>query len=484
MPPPRYLPDPRIGQLGGPPFCDPAIPADFPETILRYRNRRWAAAVGLGDLSERDFIRHFARFHPLADNLRTPLALRYHGHQFRTYNPDIGDGRGFLFAQLRDGQGRLLDLGTKGSGRTPYSRAGDGRLTLKGGVREILATEMLEALGVYTSKTFSVIETGEDLVRHDEPSPTRSCVLVRLGHSHIRFGAFQRLAYEGDKDAIARLADYCIREFDGDLAGLAESERWRAWFGRIVARTARLAAQWMAAGFVHGVLNTDNMNVTAESFDYGPWRFLPHADFSFTAAYFDHSGLYAYGRQPESAMWNLSRFGGTLVAHIKEETLNAALQRFPALFERAMVETFFARLGVAPSGEADFDFVVSLTRWMEETEIPFERLFFDWFCGAASAARAGESPVAALYRGEEFAPLAARLMAFAPVRPERLAHSYFSGAPTTMLIDEVEAIWAPIAARDDWSALEEKLEQIALMRVALGFDSSRFVADPYTDDQP
>ena len=171
MPPPRYLPDPRIGQLGGPPFCDPATPADFPETILRYRNRRWAAAVGLGDLSGRDFIRHFARFHPLADNLRTPLALRYHGHQFRTYNPDIGDGRGFLFAQLRDAQGRLLDLGTKGSGRTLYSRAGDGRLTLKGGVREILATEMLEALGVYTSKTFSVIETGEDLVRHAALEP-------------------------------------------------------------------------------------------------------------------------------------------------------------------------------------------------------------------------------------------------------------------------------------------------------------------------
>ena len=122
--------------------------------------------------------------------------MRYHGHQFRVYNPDLGDGRGFLFAQLREaGTGRLLDLGTKGSGQTPWSRTADGRLTLKGGVREVLAAEMLEALGVPTSRAFSLIETGEALQRNDEPSPTRSAVLTRLSHSHIRFGTFQRHAY-------------------------------------------------------------------------------------------------------------------------------------------------------------------------------------------------------------------------------------------------------------------------------------------------
>lgn len=474
-----YSPDPRIEELGGPPFYDPVRAAAFPRAVLRYRNRRWAGAVGLGHLADEDWIDHFGRFHPLPDNLVGPLALRYHGHQFRVYNPDIGDGRGFVFAQLRDGAGRLLDLGTKGSGRTPYSRTADGRLTLKGGVREILATEMLEALGVYTSKTFSVIETGEELYRNDEPSPTRSCVLVRLGHSHIRFGSFQRLAYEGDKDAIARLADYCIAGFDAGLAALPERERMAAWFARIVARTARLTAQWMAAGFVHGVLNTDNMNVAGESFDYGPWRFLPATDFSFTAAYFDNSGLYAYGRQPDAAMWNLSRFGGTLVAHVEEEALNAALGKFPAYFERAMVEAFFARLGVEPSGDKDFDFVVSLLQWMEKTEIPFERMFFDWFCGAASVARAGQSPAAALYRDESFSPLKEKLISFAPVRRERLKHAYFSKTPCTMLIGEVEAIWARIADADDWSALEAKLGEIGQMREALGSDASRFVADPF-----
>lgn len=479
MPAAPYRPDPRFAALGGPPFCDPAPLAEFPKAILRYRNQRWADAVGLGGLSEEDWSRHFARFDPLADNLAPPLALRYHGHQFRTYNPDLGDGRGFLFAQLRDNDGRLLDLGTKGSGRTLYSRTADGRLTLKGGVREVLATEMLEALGVYTSKTFSLIETGENLARHDEPSPTRSSVLVRLGHSHIRFGAFQRLAHEGDAASISRLANYCISEFDPDLAGLSERERIGSWFARVVARTARLAAQWMAAGFVHGVLNTDNMNVNGESFDYGPWRFLPHTDFSFVAAYFDQTGLYAYGRQPEAVMWNLSRFGGTLVSHVEEESLNAALQKFPALFEAAMVESFHARLGVAPAGEGDFDFIVKMLRWMEETQIPFERLFFDWFCGSASTARAAASPHAAYYDGAGFSPLGDQLAALAPVRPERLTHPYFSGAPCTMLIDEVEAIWAPIAERDDWSLFEAKLADIAEMREALDLDASRWRANPF-----
>lgn len=149
--PAKFSPANEIAALQ-PDFADPVAAADFPQAILRFRNDRWADAVGLGELGEEEWLAHFGRFRPLEGSLPQPLALRYHGHQFRVYNPDIGDGRGFLFAQLRDGAGRLLDLGTKGSGRTPYSRFGDGRLTLKGGMREILATEMLEALGVSTSK--------------------------------------------------------------------------------------------------------------------------------------------------------------------------------------------------------------------------------------------------------------------------------------------------------------------------------------------
>jgi uncharacterized protein YdiU (UPF0061 family) len=470
-----YRPDPRCESLsaGGPPFFDRVAAATFPRLQLRYRNQRWAEAVGLGALSEAEWLGHFGAFTPLPDNIGAPLAIRYHGHQFRVYNPDIGDGRGFLFAQLRDAQGRLLDLGTKGSGQTPYSRSGDGRLTLKGGVREILATEMLEALGVYTSKTFSVIETGESLMRNDEPSPTRACVLVRLGHSHVRFGAFQRLAFERDRDAIAALVDYCVAAFDPDLAGLPTPEKTAAFYGRAIERTARLAASWMAAGFVHGVLNTDNMNVTGESFDYGPWRFAPVADPQFTAAYFDHGGLYAYGRQTEAGAWNLSRFGGCLIGLAPPEALNEALSRYPELYRAALGAAVARRLGVLPDGAGDATLAEVAFAWLEAARAPFERFFFDWFGGPAAAARAAESPLVSLYREPAFDPLRARLMAAAPDRPERLAHPYFGRAePVTMLIDEVEAIWDAIAARDDWSALERKRRDIDDIRAAFAFPAS------------
>ncbi|MBK5265418.1 MAG: YdiU family protein, partial [Alphaproteobacteria bacterium] len=298
--PAKYHPETAILSLGEK-IGDPVKSADFPKTILRFRNDRWAQTVGLADWNDEQWIAHFGRFEPLEGSLQQPLALRYHGHQFRSYNPDIGDGRGFLFAQLRDGAGRLLDLGTKGSGQTPYSRFGDGRLTLKGGVREILATEMLEALGVNTSKTFSLIETGEELVRGDEPSPTRSAAMVRLSHGHIRIGTFQRIAFERDEAMMRRLVDYCLMQFGMDDENTGGPV---ALLRQVVENTADLAASYMAAGFVHGVLNSDNINITGESFDYGPWRFTPKWDPAFTAAYFDQTGLYAFGRQAEAIHWD------------------------------------------------------------------------------------------------------------------------------------------------------------------------------------
>lgn len=472
-----YRPDPRFRSLSpdGPPFYDAVAPATFPKHVLRYRNQRWAEKAGLGGLSDEEWLDHFARFRPLADNLQAPLALRYHGHQFRSYNPDIGDGRGFLFAQLRDDEGRLLDLATKGSGQTPYSRSGDGRLTLKGGVREVLATEMLEALGVYTSKTFSLVETGEALARNDEPSPTRSSVLVRLGHSHVRFGSFQRLAFERNLDAIAALVDYCVGEFDQDLAGLATDAKAAGFFGRVVRRTARLVSEWMAAGFVHGVLNTDNMNVTGESFDYGPWRFAPTADPEFTAAYFDQTGLYSFGRQSEAGAWNLARLGGCLVGLAEADALNAEFRQYTDAYEAGLADAFFRRLGLKRAGADDLALVVELLKFLEASRAPYERVFFDWFCGEASEARADAGPLGALYQDEAFREVRRRILAAAPDRPERLGAPYFiRSEPTTLLIDEVEALWAPIAETHDWAPLERKLVDIDEMRAAFGFEASRF----------
>jgi uncharacterized protein YdiU (UPF0061 family) len=458
--PGSYRPETAILQLGDA-FYDPVEAADFPQTILRFRNDRWAPAVGLEALSDDEWLDQFGRFRPLPDNLPQPLALRYHGHQFRVYNPDIGDGRGFLFAQLRDGAGRLLDLGTKGSGQTPYSRFGDGRLTLKGGVREILATEMLEALGVETSKSFSLIETGEALERNDEPSPTRASVLVRLQHSHIRIGTFQRLAYFGEAENVRTLTDYCLRHYYGEEGGGDSAPRL---LGHVVQAGARLAASYIAAGFVHGVLNSDNIAITAQSFDYGPWRFTPYWDGAFTAAYFDHGGLYAFGRQPEAIHWDLLQLARALTLIADAEALSPALDAFPSAFQQALVEAALTRLGLRRRGDPqDTELLVALETALAAKTVEIDRFFFDWRGGR----RRGPSPADAAYQAEPFTALAAALDLFEP-GGDALDHEYWSDpSPCSMHIDEVESIWSGIDRTDDWSAFHAKIAAIRRMGDAM-----------------
>ncbi len=463
-----HRPEPAFFALG-PEFGDAVRPASFPETRLRFRNDRAAATVGLDGLTDAEWIAHFGRFEPLPGQ-PGPIAMRYHGHQFRNYNPDLGDGRGFLAAQMREVlpaqsasgsalRGRLLDLGTKGSGTTPWSRAGDGRLTLKGGVREVLAAALLEARGVPTSRAFSLIETGEALERGDEPSPTRSAVLVRLQHSHVRFGTFQRAAFFGRADQIEILVEHVRSLYHpqveaGDAPGLLDA---------IVQASARLTARWIAAGFVHGVLNTDNLNVTGESFDYGPWRFLPHYDPGFTAAYFDHSGLYAFARQPEAVFWNLTQLAGCLKLVAEAEPLTEALNGFGPAYIRELRAAFLERLGVLSLGEAAdqrlLDATLALLRESGEA-LGWEPLFHDWFAGFSSSARALSGPRGKLYLGEAFDVFRFALFEHEPDRPERLEHSIFAAPPEDLLIDEVEAIWAAIDAADDWSAFNAKLGRI------------------------
>jgi uncharacterized protein YdiU (UPF0061 family) len=448
----HFTPQQAILELGDA-FYDPVPAARFPQAILRFRNDRAAAQIGLDHLSDDRWIAHFGRFEPLPGALERPLALRYHGHQFRVYNPEIGDGRGFLFAQMADERGRLMDLGTKGSGQTPYSRFGDGRLTLKGGVREILATETLEALGVETSRTFSLIETGEELQRGDEPSPTRSAVLVRLNHGHIRIGTFQRLAYFQDLENIERLTRYVLRRYYGEEPGEDAPQRLLAHVAR---RTARMAGRFMAAGFVHGVLNSDNINVTGESFDYGPWRFAPTWDPGFTAAYFDQAGLYAFGRQPEAIYWDVMQLASSLRLVAEEEPLVEAMEVFPEAFQREVAEAMLWRLGLVPRGlEHDRPLVGAIERALVETGTPIDRFFFHGFGGKLPPSY-----------GEPFAGLRAQLAHYAPRKPRD--HAYWSGdAPCAMLIDEVEDIWAAIARDDDWSRLNAKVAAIRRMGEAL-----------------
>jgi uncharacterized protein YdiU (UPF0061 family) len=321
---------------------------------------------------------------------------------------------------------------------------------------------MLEALGVPTSRSFSVIETGEELVRGDEPSPTRSAVLTRLSHSHIRFGTFQRLAYFDRADLIEQLIEHVIENYYPGVEGAV------ALLAAVVDKSATLTAHWMAAGFVHGVLNTDNMNINGESFDYGPWRFLPKSDPNFTAAYFDTSGLYAFGRQPDAVFWNLQQLAAALTLVADEDALIDALNGFGPAYTRALTKAVIARLGVLSQGfETDAALVNAAFRALAAggEALRWEPLFFDWFGGDDVRAMAGAR--GHLYGGEDFAPFRQAIAAYEADRPGRLKAAYFARPePQEMLIDEVEAIWAPIAERDDWSAFEAKLAGIDEARLA------------------
>jgi uncharacterized protein YdiU (UPF0061 family) len=452
-----YRPEPAILDLGVD-FYDPVEPAAFPQCVMRFANRRWAERLGL-DLSDDKWARHFCRFDPVPDNLVQPLALRYHGHQFRAYNPEIGDGRGFTFAQLRDDRGRLLDLGTKGSGQTPYSRHADGRLTLKGGVREVLATEMLEALGVNTSRSFALFETGEGLERGDEPSPTRSAVLTRLSHGHIRIGTFQRLAFFGEIENLKTLTRYCLEKLYSEEVAADDGENALRLFDLVSERTATLAASYLAAGFVHGVLNSDNINVTGESFDYGPWRFTPEWDPDFTAAYFDHHGLYAFGRQPEAIHWDLAQLAGCLSLIAEATALSELLAGWSARFDKALVDALLLRLGIARRGD-ERAIAAALIKALASRTEPIDRIFFDW--------RDGRDPGTEAYPGDLFRELARLLEG----RERPRAHAYWSGpAPCSMHIDEVEAIWSAIVTSDDWQPFEDKVRAVRRMGEAMEQDA-------------
>ncbi|WP_374764164.1 protein adenylyltransferase SelO family protein [Yunchengibacter salinarum] len=464
-----YRPDPAFLRLGDG-FADPVTAADFPAHILRYRNDGAATQIGLDTLSDAEWTRHLAGFEPLPDNLPEPLAMRYHGHQFRSYNPDLGDGRGFLFAQMRDRAGRLMDLGTKGSGTTPYSRFGDGRLTLKGAVREILAAEMLESLGAHVSRVLSVVETGEHLTRHDEPSPTRSAVMVRLNHGHIRIGTFQRHAFFSETDKLEKLVDFSLETYFGETPQGDAAARACRLLALVADRVAHQAADLMATGFVHGVLNTDNINITGEIFDFGPWRFLPEMNLTFTAAYFDETGLYAFGRQADALHWNIYQLAGALVDLAGEDALKDVLAPFPKTYVAALKKALFHRLGLKPFGtERDDAMLGALNDFMIEGKIPFERFFFDWYGGALSADRAQHSPIADQYETDRFKALEPHLLAAEPKRRDALDQPYFNATgPETLLIDEVEALWAAIDRDDDWQPLNHKLDRIRAMGAALG----------------
>ncbi|MBD2578597.1 YdiU family protein [Oscillatoria sp. FACHB-1406] len=361
-----------LEDLGGD-YYDLVTAAEFPQYLLRFRNDALLKILGLDPQQVRDddFIEAFGLF----QGVRPFLALRYHGYQFGEYNPYLGDGRGFLYGQVRGRDGELYDFGTKGSGRTPYSRTADGRLTLKGGVREVLAAEALHRLGVTTSRCLSLIETGESLWRGDEPSPTRSSVMVRFSRSHIRFGTFERLHFFQEPELIAKLLDHVIAVYYPKIDPQAE-DRYVRFYAELVQRVATLAAQWMAAGFCHGVLNTDNMSIAGESFDYGPYAFIPTYNLDFTAAYFDSGRRYCYGNQPGICKLNLEMLQAPLRLVAVKADLEAELANFSEYYFAAYQQLMLQKLGfVELPEEMARELVGQTVQLLQESQVAYHAFF-------------------------------------------------------------------------------------------------------------
>ena len=304
-----------------------------------------------------------------------PIAQAYAGHQFGHFTA-LGDGRAILLGEQVTPDGRRVDIQLKGAGPTPYSRRGDGRAALGPMLRELIISEAMHALGIPTTRSLAVVATGEPVFR-ERTLP--GAVLTRVAASHIRVGTFEWAAAHKDRAALAALADYTIRRHDPDLSATARP--YLALFDAVVARQAALVARWQLVGFIHGVMNTDNMALSGETIDYGPCAFMDRYDPATVFSSIDQGGRYAYGNQPAIAQWNLARFAEALLPLIDErqeravELATAALDRFASLFHRHWLDGMRARLGLFAEEADDLALANDLLGWMQRAAADYTNTF-------------------------------------------------------------------------------------------------------------
>ncbi|GHG77312.1 UPF0061 protein [Alishewanella longhuensis] len=307
-----------------------------------------------------------------------PLAQAYAGHQFANYVPRLGDGRAILLAELRTQDAKLVDLQLKGAGRTPYSRRGDGRSAIGPVIREYLVSEAMYALGVPTTRALAAVATGEQVFR-DEALP--GAILTRVASSHIRVGTMQYAASQQDPTVIKKLADYVI---DRHYPGCLQTEnRYLALLSQVIERQAALVAHWMSLGFIHGVMNTDNMTVSGETIDYGPCAFMEAYNPAQVFSYIDQQGRYAYKNQPAAAQWNLARLAETLLTLIHPEQDKAielavsALEKFPEIYQQQWLDRFAAKLGLTNASLTDKPLIDDFLQLLADSTSDFTLAFRD-----------------------------------------------------------------------------------------------------------
>ena len=322
----------------------------------------------------------------------TPVAQAYAGHQFGGFVPQLGDGRALLLGELTGTDGGLRDLHLKGSGATPFARGGDGLAAVGPMLREYIVSEAMHALGVPTTRALAVVATGKPVFR-DTPQP--GAVLARVASSHLRVGSFQYVAARGDIELLRRVADHAIARHHPAAAGAVNP--YLALLESVVAAQAALVARWMLIGFVHGVMNTDNMTISGETIDYGPCAFMEAFDPATVFSSIDHGGRYAYGNQPAAAEWNLARFAETLLPLIDTDTDRAielalaALATFRTAYSAAWSAGIQAKLGLAE--QVSPELVEDLLELLQQSRV-------DWtsfFRALAHAARGDAGPARGLF---------------------------------------------------------------------------------------
>ena len=332
-------------------------------------NETLAAKLGISTINTPEAAQIFAG-NRVPDGA-TPLAQVYAGHQFGNWNPQLGDGRTILLGEVIDTDGTRRDIQLKGSGPTPYSRGGDGRAWLGPVMREYLVSEAMHAMGVPTTRALAAVTTGENVYR-EEILP--GAIITRVAQSHIRVGTFQFFAARGDMQALQALTDHVIARHYPDATGPADL------LDAVIANYAKLIAKWMSLGFIHGVMNTDNVSIAGETIDYGPCAFMDafHPDTVFSAI--DQYGRYAYSNQPGIGAWNMAQFATALIPLMPDrdaaiDDFTAAVCRFPPLYEQAWLSAFGVKLGIAAPAEDDKKLIADLLDLMAKDGADFTNAF-------------------------------------------------------------------------------------------------------------
>ena len=347
------------------------------------------AAAALIDLDREealraDFAEHFTGNRSLSG--AEPISMLYAGHQFGYYVPQLGDGRAILLGEVRNSAGELWDVQLKGAGLTPYSRQGDGRAVLRSTIREYLCSEAMHGLGIPTTRALCITGSDEEVYRERIET---AAVLTRLSPSHVRFGSFEVFFHRGQHERIAELADYVIARHYPALAHAPE--RYLRLLDEVTQRTARLIAQWQTVGFMHGVMNTDNMSILGLTLDYGPFGFMEAYDPGHICNHSDTHGRYAFDQQPNVALWNLVCLAQALSPLLRQEEAEAVLQAYGSTFYESYTQRLGEKIGLRRAGQDEVQLIGGLLDLMQQNSVDFTRFFrslggFDTREGAKNAA--------------------------------------------------------------------------------------------------